>query len=128
MDALELLGLRELENEPAGSLPHGTRRMVELARAMAMTPKYLLLDEPAAGLAGSELELLVGTIRYLTNVGVGVLLIEHNVPTVLEIAQEVTVLHQGSRIFHGSPAALATDASVADAFLGGGFEDLDRRA
>ena len=127
MGALELLGLHELAHETAERLPHGTRRMVELARAVAMTPRYLLLDEPAAGLSESELELLVGTIRRLTDAGVGVLLIEHNVPTVLEIAQEVTVLHQGSRILHGSPADLVTDASVAEAFLGVDFNDLGRR-
>jgi branched-chain amino acid transport system permease protein len=125
--ALEVLGLQELQDEPADRLPHGTRRMVELARAIAMTPKYLLLDEPAAGLSESELELLVATIRYLTEIGVGVLLIEHNVPTVLEIAREVTVLHQGSRIFHGPPADLVADAGVAEAFLGVDFKDLGPR-
>jgi branched-chain amino acid transport system permease protein len=127
MEALEFLGLHELVDEPAVRLPHGTRRMVELARAIAMKPKFLLLDEPAAGLSESELELLVGTIRQLTDFGVGVLLIEHNVPTVLEIAHEVTVLHQGSRIFHGTPADFITDAGVAEAFLGVNFKDLGRR-
>jgi branched-chain amino acid transport system permease protein len=127
MAALEFLGLHELVDEPAARLPHGTRRMVELARAVAMTPKFLLLDEPAAGLSEAELELLVGTIRQLTDLGVGVLLIEHNVPTVLEIAQEVTVLHQGSRIFHGTPADFITDTGVAEAFLGVDFKDLGRR-
>jgi ABC-type branched-subunit amino acid transport system ATPase component/ABC-type branched-subunit amino acid transport system permease subunit len=125
--ALEVLGLQGLRDELAEHLPHGTRRMVELARAIAMTPKYLLLDEPAAGLSEPELELLVGTIRQLADFGVGVLLIEHNVPTVLEIAREVTVLHQGSRIFHGSPADLVTDAAVAEAFLGVDFKDVGRQ-
>lgn len=125
MAALDEVGLASIADELAGSLPHGTRRLVELARAIAMEPHYLLLDEPAAGLSVRELDQLVVNVLGLAQAGVGVLLIEHNVPTVLEIAQEVTVLHQGKCIFSGSPSELVADAEVANAFLGVDLEQLE---
>jgi ABC-type branched-subunit amino acid transport system ATPase component/ABC-type branched-subunit amino acid transport system permease subunit len=127
LEALAATGLGQLARTPAGELPHGTRRLIELARAMAMQPSYLLLDEPAAGLGAGELESLVQTIQGLARAQVGILLVEHNVPTVLEIAREVTVLHQGRRIFNGSPKELVADSEVADAFIGVDIERLDVR-
>jgi ABC-type branched-subunit amino acid transport system ATPase component/ABC-type branched-subunit amino acid transport system permease subunit len=126
-EALEVLGLGHLAQQSAGALPHGTRRLIELARAMAMRPGYLLLDEPAAGLGAGELESLVQTIQDLARADVGVLLVEHNVPTVLELARDVTVLHQGRRIFTGTPRGLVADSEVADAFIGVDIERLDVR-
>ncbi len=115
---LEAIGLGHVVHETADSLPHGTRRLVELARVIAMRPSFVLLDEPAAGLSPAELDLLFVIIKHLATCGVGVLLIEHNVPMVLGIADQMTVLHQGSRLFQGTPEQLRSDQDVASAFLG----------
>jgi ABC-type branched-subunit amino acid transport system ATPase component/ABC-type branched-subunit amino acid transport system permease subunit len=118
IDVLVALGLDRILNQPASELPHGTRRLVELARAIAMRPSFVLLDEPAAGLSPAELELLTEVCQHLAQCGVGVLLIEHNVPMVLGIADQVTALHQGKRLFQGTPDELRADTDVASAFLG----------
>ncbi len=118
MLALDELGLTPAAGATAGSLPHGTRRLVELARAIAMNPRFLLVDEPAAGLSEAELETLSAALRRLSGRGVGVCLIEHNVPMVLGLATSVTALHQGRVLFHGSPEQLRADKDVAMAFLG----------
>jgi branched-chain amino acid transport system permease protein len=118
LDILETLGLQHVLSQDASALPHGTRRLVELARAIALRPSFVLLDEPAAGLSPAELELLTEVCQNLARSGVGVLLIEHNVPMVLSIADTVTCLHQGKRLFQGTPAELRADASVASVFLG----------
>ena len=115
---LEALGLQQVISQEASALPHGTRRLVELARAIAMRPSFVLLDEPAAGLSPVELELLAEVCQNLARSGVGVLLIEHNVPMVLSIADTVTCLHQGKTLFQGTPDELRADTSVASVFLG----------
>ncbi|HTX29313.1 MAG TPA: branched-chain amino acid ABC transporter ATP-binding protein/permease [Streptosporangiaceae bacterium] len=117
-EILEALGLRHVMDRQANLLPHGTRRLVEVARAIAMRPSFILLDEPAAGLSPVELELIAEVCQNLARSGVGVLLIEHNVPMVLSIADTVTCLHQGKRLFQGTPAELRADAAVASVFLG----------
>jgi len=116
--ALKALGVEHIQDMPAGTLPHGTQRMVELARVLAARPKFVLVDEPAAGLSPRELDLLIAALKRLAAAGTGVLLIEHNVPMVLEIADTVTVMHQGSCLFRGTPNELRSDTQVADAFLG----------
>jgi len=118
LEILETLGLQRVITQEANALPHGTRRLVELARAIALRPSFVLLDEPAAGLSPAELELLTEVIQNLARSGVGVLLIEHNVPMVLSIADTVTCLHQGKRLFQGTPDELRADATVASVFLG----------
>jgi ABC-type branched-subunit amino acid transport system ATPase component/ABC-type branched-subunit amino acid transport system permease subunit len=118
LEVLESLGLHKILGQTASTLPHGTRRMVELARAIALRPSFLLLDEPAAGLSHAELELLTAVIRHLAKCGVGILLIEHNVPMVLSVASQITALHQGKLLFRGTPDELRADTSVASAFLG----------
>ena len=115
---LEALGLQHVIDQKASALPHGTRRLVELARAIALRPSFVLLDEPAAGLSPVELEMVADACQNLARSGVGVLLIEHNVPMVLSIADTVTCLHQGRRLFQGTPAELRADTSVASVFLG----------
>jgi ABC-type branched-subunit amino acid transport system ATPase component len=83
-----------------------------------LRPSFILLDEPAAGLSPVELELVAEVCQNLARSGVGVLLIEHNVPMVLSIADTVTCLHQGKRLFQGTPAELRADSTVASVFLG----------
>jgi branched-chain amino acid transport system permease protein len=116
--ALQRLGIRHLAHEDAAALPHGTRRLVEIARAIALQPRFLLCDEPAAGLSPAEADVMVRALCSLAESGVGVLLIEHNVPMVLEIATQVTVMHQGKVLFQGTPEQLRSDEKVAGAFLG----------
>src|ERR1019366_7257782 len=104
--------------EVAGEVPHGIQRMVEFARALVLEPSFLLLDEPAAGLTATEIGTLKDAIRSLTASGVGVLLIEHNVPVVLDLAEEVTVLHRGKRLAYGSPGEVSANPEVIRVFLG----------
>ena len=118
LEILQALGLHHVIHQQAAALPHGTRRLVELARAIALRPSFILLDEPAAGLSPVELELVAEVCQNLARSGVGVLLIEHNVPMVLSIADTVTCLHQGKRLFQGTPAELRADTPVASVFLG----------
>jgi ABC-type branched-subunit amino acid transport system ATPase component len=118
LEILEALGLHRVLLQQAAALPHGTRRMVELARAIALRPSFVLLDEPAAGLSPVELDLVTEVCQNLARSGVGVLLIEHNVPMVLSIADTVTCLHQGRILFQGTPAEMRADATVASVFLG----------
>jgi ABC-type branched-subunit amino acid transport system ATPase component/ABC-type branched-subunit amino acid transport system permease subunit len=116
--ALEATGLAEHADEPAGEQPHGTRRLVEVARTIAQGPRIVLLDEPAAGLSPTELSVLRSVIQALVGGGAGVLLIEHNVPFVLALAQEITAMHEGRVLAHGDPNTVSRDRAVADAFLG----------
>jgi branched-chain amino acid transport system permease protein len=118
LEILEALGLHHVIEQKAAALPHGTRRLVEMARAIALRPSFVLLDEPAAGLSPVELEMVAEVCQNLARSGVGVLLIEHNVPMVLSIADTVTCLHQGKRLFQGTPAELRADTNVASVFLG----------
>jgi ABC-type branched-subunit amino acid transport system ATPase component len=116
--SLEALGLDDVADVEASELPHGLRRLVEIARALVLRPAFLLLDEPAAGLSGDEIERLELALDAIRQAGVGVLLIEHNVPFVSRLADVVTVLHLGQCIAQGAPSVLVDDARVAEAFLG----------
>jgi branched-chain amino acid transport system ATP-binding protein/branched-chain amino acid transport system permease protein len=121
-EAARILGELDLtrwQDVAAENLPHGTRRMTEIARALAMRPKFLLLDEPAAGLSPGELATLGAVIRQAAGSGIGVLLIEHNIPFVLGLAGELTVMDRGRRIASGPPSILQ-DRSIASVFLGSG--------
>ncbi len=115
---LDLLGIGAYAAEPAGEVPHGIQRMVELARAAALRPRYLLLDEPAAGLTSAETTALGAAIRRLADSGVGILLIEHNVPFVLDLAEHVTVLHRGKVLAAGAPEIVSRNPDIARVFLG----------
>jgi branched-chain amino acid transport system permease protein len=125
LDAIAEVGLTEYANVLVSRLPHGLRRLGEVARTLAMTPGVLLLDEPAAGLTHSELEVLDRVIRRAAERGAAVLLVEHNVPFVFRLADEVTVLHLGEVIAEGTPEQIRSDDSVAQAFLGSQVELLE---
>ena len=116
---IEILGLGNLTTQPAGSLSHGNARLVGLARAVASQPKYLIMDEPAAGLNESEvpgvLEALA-TIR--NNIGCGMFLVDHNVGLVAEACNRVIVLATGVIIFDGTPQDALTDSEVKSSYLG----------
>lgn len=115
---LALFKLDKFRSVPMGELPMGQVRLVEVARSVANKPKYLLLDEPAAGLTRAEQELLSAEIRKLVESGVGVLLVEHNFNLVRQLSEHVVVLDRGSILFTGAPDELAGNRAFVDAYLG----------
>ena len=116
---LALLGLERLARRPVHSLPLGTGRLVEVARALATEPRVLLLDEPSSGLDSRDTARLTAVIARLRRErGLAVLLVEHDVEMVLGLADAVTVLDFGKVIAHGTPAEIRGDAAVQSAYLG----------
>lgn len=104
--------------EPAGELPHGKQRLVELARALATDPKLLLLDEAAAGLNPHEVEELQINLKAIREKGITILLVEHNIRMVMGLAEKVVVLSFGKKIAEGEPQKISNDPHVIKAYLG----------
>jgi ABC-type branched-subunit amino acid transport system ATPase component len=115
---LAALNLSAVARQPLSELPMGFVRMVDIARAMAADPKYLLLDEPAAGLSRSEQKTLVDQVRRLADRGVGVLLVEHNFRLVKSLATRVVVLDRGSVLLRGTPEEVSRQPEFVRAYLG----------
>lgn len=124
-DAVDRLGLDDVREALAGTLPYGRQRRVEIARAMAAHPDLLLLDEPAAGLSPLERNELADLLTELSDGGMSVLLVEHHMDLVHAVCSAVTVIDFGRPIFHGSVAAAIEDPAVVTSYLGGGVEDTD---
>ena len=116
---LDRVGLRRHADHPAGALPYGAQRRLEIARAMCTNPVLLCLDEPAAGLnprESSELNQLLKSIR--DEFGIGILLIEHDMSVVMEISDHIVVLDYGRKISDGTPLEVRSDPAVIRAYLG----------
>jgi len=115
---LRQVGLEAQADMLAGVLPYGQKRLLEIARALAAEPKLLMLDEPAAGLDRSETTRLAALIRAIVKLGVTVLLIEHDMSFVMNIADRVAVLDFGKLIAQGTPTEVQRDKDVIAAYLG----------
>jgi branched-chain amino acid transport system permease protein len=121
-EVLARLGLQEQAALPAGSLPPASQRLLGVARALATAPRYLLLDEPAAGLSEVESEELVAILRgVLADFGCGILLIEHEMSVVMSLCPRVQVIDDGVTLRVGSPAEIQADPAVVEAYLGSSY-------
>lgn len=116
---VESMGLADLSDTLLGELPMGQVRLVEVARAIASQPGYLLLDEPAAGLSAAEQKILSKTIRDMAAQNIGVLLVEHNFELVKNLADNVTVLNRGQLLARGTSSEIAQHPDVINVYLGG---------
>jgi branched-chain amino acid transport system ATP-binding protein len=116
---LEMLHLKEYEEKLAGILPLGIQRKLELARALARGPKFMLLDEPISGLNQKEAEEIGTFIQSTRSSGVGILLVEHNMDFMMDIADFIVVLNYGRKLAEGKPGEIQKDMSVIEAYLGG---------
>jgi ABC-type branched-subunit amino acid transport system ATPase component len=121
-ELLTLVGLYEFADAPADSLAYGHRRLLEVARALAARPRLLLLDEPAAGLVASEIEMLARVIDRLRASGLAVLLVEHHMDLVIAVSDTITVLEYGRVISRGDVETVRNDPVVVEAYLGTGGE------
>ncbi|MCL4442100.1 MAG: ABC transporter ATP-binding protein [Firmicutes bacterium] len=118
LDNLAMVGLADKALEAANSLPYGQQKMLEIARAVALEPELLLLDEPAAGLNSTETRELVEIIYGLRDRGVTILLVEHDMETVMEITDRLVVLDFGNKLAEGTPYEIQNNQEVIAAYLG----------
>ena len=117
MTALERTGLADRAHMPAGQLSYGHQRLLEVAMGLALKPRLLILDEPTQGLADSEIDNFIALVREIVR-DATVLLIEHNMPVVMQLADRITVFNAGKILAEGTPEAIRENAAVQEAYLG----------
>ncbi|MBJ6800787.1 ABC transporter ATP-binding protein [Geomonas propionica] len=118
MELLDFVGIPELAEVQAGTLSFGKGRLLEIARAMALEPKLLLMDEPAAGLNSSETADLAELIKRIRDLGVTVALVEHDMDLVMDICDQLVVLNLGTMLAEGTPRQIQDNQAVITAYLG----------
>lgn len=116
-EALDRVGLADRAEMQAASLSYGHQRLLEVAMGLALQPKLLILDEPTQGLSEGEIQHFCKLLKAVAN-DATVLLIEHNMPVVMALANRITVLHHGAMLAEGTPEAIRANAAVQDAYLG----------
>lgn len=126
-ELLEFVGMRDFRGQRAAALSFGQRKLVELAQILMLDPKLILLDEPAGGINPTLVERIAGMIRELNRQGKTFLIVEHNMPLVLDLCDPVLVLARGSCISQGTPEGIQRDPKVLDAYLGEDFA-IEQRA
>lgn len=119
-ELIERFGLAERKHWLTGALSYGEKKRIEMARALAMKPKFLLLDEPAAGMNAVEVKWLQTVIREIQAAGIGIVLVEHHMNLVMNICDRILVLNFGKKIAEGSPKLIACDPAVIESYLGTG--------
>ena len=117
---IELVGLKGMEDQEARNLPYGAQRLLEIARALATQPRLLLLDEPAAGMNITESGNLMSLIKRIRDMGITILLVEHDMRVVMGISEHVAVLNFGQKIAEGTPEEVKKNPDVIQAYLGRG--------
>ena len=120
-DLLEIVGLSDVQNELATSLPYGKQRRLEIARALAADPKLLLLDEPAAGMNPQETQSLMEFIKQLNADGLTIAVIEHDMKFIMNSCNRILVLNFGQKIFEGTPQEVKENREVQEAYFGKGM-------
>jgi ABC-type branched-subunit amino acid transport system ATPase component len=117
-ELLELMGIAKFEKVLVRDLSSGQRRIIEIARALAVPAKLLMLDEPAVGLTTLEIEHLDQILKTLARQGISVLLVEHVLDLVMSVSDKVVVLNSGMRLAEGTPSEVRQDPAVLEAYLG----------
>ncbi len=120
-EILDFVGLLHRKDLLAEALPHGERKRLEIARALAMDPKLLMLDEPAGGLTPTEMDEVMDVVRRVRESGITVIVIEHNMRVIMNICERIMVLNFGRKIAEGTPEEISTNEEVIKAYLGEKF-------
>ena len=128
LEELDLFGLADRAQAPATSLPYGDQRRLEIVRALALAPSLLLLDEPTAGMNAQESMVVLDLIRRIRDrYSLTIILVEHNMPLVMQLCERIQVLNYGQIISEGTPEKVRTDPKVVESYLGQVDEDAEAR-